>query len=124
MRVYILLIIGMLTVSCYQPERVCSDFRTGTFEFSYIIEGKETTDMFIRNDSIEIAYTNSTTDTSSIRWVNDCEFIVKKLYPTSLSEQKAVHIKIIATTKDSYTFEYAIVGDTKNKQRGVAKKID
>ena len=112
-----------LLTSCYNVERNCSNFKTGTFEFKYILNGKEYTNRFIRNDSLEIAEINQQKDTSTVRWINDCEFIVKKLNPTTISEQKAVHMKILSTTKNSYTFEYAIVGDQKNKQRGKATKI-
>ncbi|NER13789.1 hypothetical protein GWK08_10085 [Leptobacterium flavescens] len=114
----------LLFISCYQAERNCDEFRTGTFEFSYTLDGKEITNRFSRNDSLEIAKINNTIDTSSVRWINDCEFIVKKLNPKTISEQKAIHIKILSTTADSYTFEYAVVGDLKNKQRGTAKKIN
>ena len=39
-----------------------------------------------------------------------------------MAEKKAVHMKILSTTSDSYTFEYNIVGDA-NKQKGEIKKI-
>ena len=119
-----LLLIFLFFTSCYQPKRDCTDFKTGTFEFTYTLNGEEITNRFKRNDSLEIATINNTIDTSSVRWINDCEFIVKKLNPTSLAEQKAIHMKILFTSNDTYTFEYAIVGDLKNKQRGVAKKIN
>lgn len=81
------------------------------------------TDVFVRNDSIEISFTKDVPDTSSVRWINNCEFIVRKLHPTSVSEKKAIHIKILSTQKGSYTFEYNVVGDQKNKQKGTAFKI-
>ncbi|WP_340063108.1 hypothetical protein [Ascidiimonas aurantiaca] len=109
--------------SCYQPERNCEDFKTGKFSFTYTLEGKERTDIFYRSDSIEISWLEDTVDTSSVRWINDCEFILRKRNPVTLSDQKAVHVEILFTTKDSYTFEYNIVGDLKNKQRGTAKIV-
>lgn len=124
MRFLVFAILLLFASSCYHVERNCKDFKTGTFEFSYTIDGIKTTDTFIRTDSLEIAYVNKTIDTSTVRWINDCEFIVKKLNPTSFSEQKAIHMKILSTTKDSYTFEYTIVGDLKNKQRGTAIKTN
>ena len=117
-------LISICLQSCFQRTRDCQAYKTGKFSFTYVLNGKEQTDTFIRNDSIEIAFSNETKDTSSIRWINDCEFIVRKLNPVSVSDQKAVHIKILSTTEDSYNFEYNIVGDQKNKQRGTAIKIE
>ncbi|WP_340198696.1 hypothetical protein [Ascidiimonas sp. W6] len=119
-----LFFICILLTSCFQRERDCDAFKTGKFSFSYTLDGKDYVDTFARKDSIEISYRNGSADTSSIRWINNCEFIVRKLNPTSVSEKKAVHIKILSTTKDSYIFEYNMVGDQKNKQKGTAVKID
>lgn len=123
-RFLMLSLIGICFQSCFQSERNCQAFKTGKFSFTYIIDGKEQTDTFTRDESIEIAISNGIKDTSGIRWINDCEFIVRKLNPVSLSDQKAVHIKILSTTENSYNFEYNIVGDQKNKQRGTALKIE
>ncbi|NER16721.1 DNA topoisomerase IV [Spongiivirga citrea] len=110
--------------SCYSaPERKCADFKVGTFEFETEIDGKIAKTKFVRNDSIEIDYYQNKIDTASIQWINDCEYIVKKINPKSIAEQKAVHIKILTTKKNSYTFEYSLVGKT-NKQKGEAFKIN
>ena len=79
------------------------------------------TTRFVRNDSIEIDYYQGKADTASIRWVNDCEYVLTKLHPKNNQEKKPILIKILTTTKDSYTFEYSMLGDPKNKQRGTAK---
>ncbi len=110
--------------SCYRVERDCKNFRTGTFEFSYMLDGKEVKSTFVRNDSINIDYIGEHIDTASVTWVSDCEFIMRKLHPTSMIEKKAVQVKILMTDEDSYTFEYAIVGDEKNKKRGTAVRIE
>lgn len=81
------------------------------------------TSTFIRNDSIEIDKFQEKVDTSSVRWINDCEYIVKNLNPKNRAEQQPLHIKILTTTENSYTFEYGLVGDTQ-KQRGTVQKID
>ena len=80
------------------------------------------TTTFFRNDSIEIDYFKGKADTSSIRWINDCEYIVKKINPKRMSEEKAIHMKILTTNGEEYIFEYNIVGDTK-KQKGTVQKI-
>ncbi|HZW77121.1 MAG TPA: DNA topoisomerase IV, partial [Flavobacteriaceae bacterium] len=62
-------------------ERNCMDFKVGKFEFE-ALSGTEVFQTTIeRNDTIEIDYYKGKSDTSSIRWINDCEYIVKKLNP-------------------------------------------
>ena len=116
-------IILFILISCKTPERDCNDFKTGEFSFEELIEGTLVTSRFTRNDTLEIAYFNGKIDSSSVRWINDCEFIVQKINPKSMSEEKAVHMKILYTEGEFYTFEYSLVGKTK-KQRGTAKKLN
>ncbi|MBQ4819136.1 DNA topoisomerase IV [Aquimarina sp. MMG016] len=112
----------LFLASCYQQERDCSNFHKGTFEFETLLNGELTKTTFIRNDSIEIDFFQGKSDTATIRWINDCEYILREVHPKSMAEKKAIHIKILTTDKDIYTFEYGLVGAT-NKQRGTAKKI-
>ena len=58
-----------------------------------------------------------------MRWINDCEFILQKLHPKNMKEEKAISMKILFTEKNSYTFEYCFVGSNK-LQRGTVKKLD
>jgi hypothetical protein len=62
-----------------------------------------------------------------VRWINDCEFILKKINPRSMSEQDAIHMKILSTSDSSYTFEYKLAVKKLNREvrveKGVAKKI-
>ena len=119
----IIALFGLLVLSsCFNSERNCADFKTGTYEFESFINGELVTSRFIRNDSIEIEKFMGKTDTSSIRWINDCEYILKNLNPESMAEEKQIHIKILTTTKNGYTFEYGQVGDPK-KARGKVKKV-
>jgi hypothetical protein len=71
---------------------------------------------------MQIETFNGTTDTATVRWVNDCEFILRKLHPKTMEEQKAISMIIISTKDNSYTFDYSYVGDSK-KQRGTVTKI-
>ena len=120
-QILVLILAGSLT-SCYQPERRCADFRTGTFEFESYLDGELVKSRFVRTDSIEIDFFRGETDTSAIRWINDCEYLIRNLNPENRSEEKPLHIKILTTDGDSYTFEYGLVGDSK-KQRGTAVKV-
>ena len=122
MRILLPLLSTLLLTSCYQPERNCEHFKNGTFEFEALVGTEVLKTTFTRNDTIEIDYFKGKSDTSSIRWINDCEYIVKKINPNSISEKNAIHMKILTTDADTYVFEYNIVGDSK-KQRGTAKKI-
>ena len=116
-------LLAFLVFSCYNPERNCQDFKTGTFEYEALIGTEVLTTTFIRNDTLEIDYFKGKSDSSSIRWINDCEYIVQKINPKNMAEEKAIHMKILTTKENEYIFEYNIVGDT-NKQKGTAKKIN
>ncbi len=118
--IFLLPLLSLL--SCYKVERNCKDFKTGKFKFDYEVDGVKKTTLFERKDSIEIETFDGKTDTSSIRWVNDCEYILQKTHPKNMAEEKAVLMKILTTSKDSYTFEFGIVGSDQ-KQRGTVTKL-
>jgi hypothetical protein len=103
-------------------ERNCKDFKTGKFKFEYKVNGVKKTTFFERNDSIEIETFDGKTDTASIRWVNDCEYILRKIHPKNKAEEKAIDMKILTTSKNSYTFEFGMVG-LDAKQKGTVTKI-
>jgi hypothetical protein len=109
-------------VSCYDVERNCKDFKTGKFKFEYEINGIKKTTLFERNDSIEIETFEGKTDTATIRWVNDCEYVLEKKHPKNKAEEKAIGMKILTTSKKSYTFEFGMVGSD-SKQKGTVEKI-
>ncbi|MDT0644085.1 DNA topoisomerase IV [Zunongwangia sp. F363] len=112
-----------LFTACFQPERNCEDYRTGTFEFQSYLNGEIVTSRFIRNDSIEIDEFQGSADTSSVRWINDCEYILKNLHPKNRQERKPIHMKILTTNKNGYTFEYGVVGETR-REKGSVTKVD
>lgn len=122
MKKLFLIAIPICLMGCYNQERNCADFKTGNFLFEQQINGQKHTSTFIRTDKYEIETYNGKTDTASIRWVNDCEYILQKLHPKNMAEKKAVQMKILSTSENGYTFEYSIVGDS-NKQKGEIKKI-
>ena len=121
---FILATIPITIFSCTIPEKNCSKFKVGEFTF----ESKTNTGVYnsksIRNDSIEIEYFGNTIDTSKITWVSECEYILRKLKPKNISDQKAVSVKIISTLENSYVFEYSFVGDKENRARGNAYRTD
>jgi hypothetical protein len=118
-----LFILLLISFSCSKRERNCTDFRTGKFEFTQDIKGKKNTSTFIRTEKLQIETYNGKTDTATVRWVNDCEFILQKLHPKSMKEEKAISMKILFTENNSYTFEYSFVGSSE-KQRGTVTKLE
>ena len=85
MRFISILLLTFLIFSCYNPERNCQDFKTGTFEYKALIGTEVLSTTFTRNDTLEIDYFNGKSDSSSIRWINDCEYIVKKINPIDMA---------------------------------------
>ncbi len=122
MKKTIVLLLLLPLLSCYNTQHNCKDFKTGKFKFECIVDGVEKTTVFERNDSIEIETFEGKTDTSKIRWVNDCEYVLQKIHPKNSVEKKAITMKILTTTKNSYTFEFGIVGSDA-KQRGTVEKV-
>jgi hypothetical protein len=112
----------ILTFSCYNAERDSKNFKTGKFEFVQEINGIKKTSTFERNDSIQIETFEGKTDTATIRWVNDFEYVLQKIHPKNMAEKKAIAMKILTTSKNSYTFEFGIVGSDV-KQKGTVRKV-
>ena len=119
----ILFLLPLTLVSCYNQERNCKDFKTGKFTFTQKIDSIEKTSTFERNDKLQIETFEGKTDTATIRWINDCEYILQKLHPKNREERKAISMKILTTKGKTYTFEYSFVGDAK-KQKGIVTKLD
>jgi hypothetical protein len=113
----------LLLVSCYNVEHNCKDFKTGKFEFIQEIDGKKNKSTFERTNDLQIETYNGKVDSASIRWVNDCEFVLQKLHPKNMLEKKTISIRILTTSKNTYQFEYSFVGDAK-KQKGTVTKTD
>ena len=114
----------VLFISCYSLDRDCKPFQQGEFKFTQIINGEIKSSYFTRDSIFEVELFEGKIDTSSIRWVNDCECILTKLNPNNNQEKRPIQIRIISTKGDRYTFEYSLVGDSKNRQRGSIQKIN
>ena len=120
---YLIFLGSLLFFSCYSVERNCMKFHSGSFEFTKLINGEIKTSYFTRTDDLEIENYEGKIDSARISWVNECECILIKLKPKSNQDKRPVHIKILSTEGNSYTFEYSLVGQSDNKQRGNIKKI-
>jgi hypothetical protein len=119
----VIFLLSLCLVSCYNPARECEKFKTGTFEFETYLDGDLVKTTFIRTDSVEVEIYQNKKDTASIRWINDCEYVLKTLDPKNRAEQQPIHMKILSTENNSYTFEYSIVGKN-SKQKGRVTKVD
>ena len=109
---YYCLILIFSLASCYQPTRNGSEYKTGSFTFDYVVEGETKTGRFTRDDKYSVEYYENKVDSSTVRWINDCEFVLK-----SIDEQTSIHFKILETTEKNYTFEY------RNAIRNPKKKL-
>ena len=117
-------LISFAFFSC-QKQQECNpkDFKTGKFVFTQESNGKKEITTFERTDNLQIETYNGRTDTASVRWVNDYEFVLQKLHPRNMAERKAISMRILTTKGKTYTFEYSFVGEAK-KQIGTVTKTN
>ena len=112
------LFILFLLTSCYNVDRNCENFKIGEFEFTYKLNDTIQRSLFTRTLDYEIEKFNNVIDSSSISWVNDCEFVLTKINPKTNQEKRPVRIKIIRTYENSYDFEYSSVNEPIIIKRG------
>ena len=120
MKIYYFVLLILFT-SCYQVERNCTDFKTGLYQSTVTIDEKDYVSYFTRTENLQIEVFEGKTDSSNVRWINDCEVVFKTINPKSMSEEKDIHLKILTTTDSSYAFEYSYVGESR-KQKGIATR--
>ena len=117
------LFILFLLTSCYSVDRDCENFKMGEFEFTYKLNDTIQRSLFTRTLDYEIEEFNNVIDSSSISWVNDCEFVLTKVNPKTNEEKRPVRIKIIRTYENSYDFEYSSVNEPIIIKRGTVIRI-
>jgi len=120
---FLSLLFILLLSSCYAPERNCNAYKTGTFKYEAYVNGDLETTVFIRTETLQIEKYKGKTDTSEVRWINNCEFILTPVNPESILDQYQIHMKILETTQNSYTFQYNVVGEDQ-KETGLAIKVE
>ena len=113
----------LLFLSCVSgPNRECSQYKNGEFIFKTELNGELQESRFRRFEGLEIDDYNGKIDSASVKWINDCEYILKSLNPKSMAEKKPLHFKILSTTDSSYTFEYGLL-KAENRLTGTAVKL-
>jgi len=120
MKLFLYLVVFVFLIACQPPQRNCSEFKNGAFTFTALVGGVEKTTSFTRNDLLEVSTYDGVIDSASVRWINDCEYVVQSLNKAN-PQAKPIHIKILSTDPTGYTFEYSMIGSAK-KQRGKATK--
>ncbi|MGB5981544.1 MAG: DNA topoisomerase IV [Nonlabens sp.] len=121
---FLLLSVLLLSFSnCYENPRECTDFRTGTFEWTQESGGKLLTTTFKRTEEYQIETYEGVTDTSKVEWVNDCEWRIIPIDPKTNAESRAYLFKIMRTDEDSYDFEFTQSGRDQI-YKGTAKKVE
>ncbi|MGO4921153.1 hypothetical protein [Maribacter spongiicola] len=104
-------ILCVILCSCYQPERDCEKYKTGSFRFTYEIGDTLKEGKFIRTEDYSVDYYENKIDSATVRWFNDCEFVLQ-----DIRSKNAIQYKIISTTDSSYTFQYKSAVKDPNKQ--------
>jgi len=94
-------ILCLIVCACYEPERDCEKYKTGTFKFTYEVGDTIKEGKFIRTADYSIDYYENKIDSATVRWFNDCEFVLQ-----DVNSKTAIQYKIISTTDSSYTFQY------------------
>jgi len=122
MRFLGILLLIILTSSCYQVKRDCSNFKTGTFKWEQESGGKLLKTMFTRTKNLQIETYNGITDSSRIEWINDCEWRVIPINPKTNADSRAYLFRILNTTEDSYTFEFKQSGQKQTFQGTAIKQ--
>jgi len=117
------LLILVVVSSCYAPERNCKDFKIGSFKYEAYVNGDLETTLFERTETFQIETYKGKVDTSEVRWINNCEFILTPVNPESILDQYQIHMKILETSQNSYSFQYNIVGEDQ-KESGLAIKVE
>ncbi len=113
----------LLFASCYEAERNCADFKTGKFSYELTQNGVKQVTIVERNDTLQTETYNGKITKASVRWVNDCEFIVQNLQPKSREDKKGISMRILTTKGNTATVEFCFVGESE-KQKIMVTKIE
>ena len=101
----LILLFIILTFSCCAQEKKCTDFKTGTFKYTDQLYSDL---KVIRTDSTqtEINSKNGLEMHSSIKWINDCNYVltITKVLNADLENVigKTIEVEIVETKSDIY----------------------
>lgn len=114
MKNLLLIFISVLSFSCSAQEKKCSDFRTGTFEYTDPSMAAYT---ILRTDSLQVEKNRETGIEihTSVNWKSDCEYELTYLKILNVDQDishiigQKINVKI--TTTDGETYEAAVKSD-------------
>jgi hypothetical protein len=122
MRTFIVLFcVLFLLYGCKSDTVNINSFKTG--KYKTLLKDSKISSVAIRNDSIQIEFTEGVRDTFYINWKNDFEYILLKKNPKNLLDSTPFHVKIIGIKKKEYTFKAYFKGSN-FKQEGTAIKLE
>ena len=120
--IVVLFIFCFAGFSCVQkPSCVCTQFHDGTYLSVQTVNGTKDTTRIVRKGNEQIETYHGHKDTAVIRWVNDCELIVRPKHPHSMEDRKALSMKIIRTDINSCLVRYSYVGESKEFEQKMIK---
>ncbi|PWH82234.1 hypothetical protein DIT68_14110 [Brumimicrobium oceani] len=98
----------LLVISCTPEKQTCSDFRTGTFEYT-APESNHIRIIRTENTQVEINSETKIEAHTSIEWVSDCKYILTyeefKNAPEEFNDMvgQKISAEIVEIGKDRYT---------------------
>jgi len=101
---------GLLMGACRSADCDCAHFQRGTMVSMQRINGKVQQTQIQRFDKWQLETYQNHTDTINIRWVNDCEWVLKAKHPITMAERKGLSMKIVRTQADTAWVRYGYVG--------------
>ena len=121
MRKFIFLVILISLSSCMNSKKIdVESFKIG--KFKTVLDANEDVSFAVRNDSIQIETHDSKEYEYSINWVNNFEYVLKKINPKTTLDNTPFHVKITGIKENSYTFVANYKGSN-FKQKGTVIKI-
>lgn len=108
--------------SCVESKKLdVESFKVGTFKT--LLDANDDTSIAVRNDSIQIENYNSKIDSFAINWVNNFEYVLKKINPKTALDNTPFHVKITGIKENSYTFT-AFYKGSNFRQTGTVIKLE
>lgn len=102
----LLTLLVLFCTSCYNDNRSCKDFKTGSFVWEQEAGGKLLRTTFVRTKDLQIETYENKVDSARVEWINECEWRLIPINPKTNADSRAYLFKIMNTTEDSYTFEF------------------
>lgn len=123
MRNLLIILFTLFALTGCQPKQLkdVDYYKTGVFKT--VLKDMNISSIAKRNDSIQIETFEGKSDTFSIKWKSDFEYILLKKSPKTALDSTPFHVKITKFDGDSYQFK-AFYKDSNFKQEGTSQKLN